>query len=74
MLEKIRDILLEYKDIPRDSIKPESSFFADIKMNSLDIMDMIGQVEEEYDILISTDDLKDITTVQDLMDYLEDVM
>jgi len=74
MLEKLRDIMLEYNDVPRDSITPETRFLADLKMNSLDIMDMVGQIEEEFDVIIATEDLNDIFTVQDLMDYLDDLM
>ena len=74
MLEKIRDVMLEYIDVPRESITPETRFFSDLSMNSLVIIDMIGQVEEEFDVVIATEDLSDIFTVQELMDYLEDIM
>ncbi len=74
MLEKIRDVMLEYIDVPRESITPETRFLSDLSMNSLVIVDMIGQVEEEFDVVISTEDLSDIFTVQELMDYLEDIM
>lgn len=74
MLEKIRDVMLEYIDVPRESITPETRFLSDLSMNSLVIIDMIGQVEEEFDVVIATEDLSDIFTVQELMDYLEDIM
>ena len=74
MLEKIRDVLTEYIDVPRESIKPESRFLGDLSMNSLDTMDMIAQFEDEYDVIIPSEDLSDIHTVQDLMDYLNDIM
>ena len=43
-------------------------------MNSLDIMDMVGRMEEEFDVVIATEDLNDIFTVQDLEDYLNDLV
>ena len=72
MFDKVRDIILEYVDMPKDDIKPETQFLADMAMNSLDIMTMVGQMEDEFDVTIETDDLNDIFTVQDLVDYLND--
>ena len=72
MFDKIRDVILEYVDMPRESITPETTFLADMHMNSLDIMTMIGQLEDEYDITIETEDLSDIFTMQQLVDYIEE--
>lgn len=74
MLEKIRDIMLEYNNVPRETITPETRFLADLAMNSLDIMDMVGQMEDEFDVTIETEDLNTIFTVRDLMDYLEKII
>ena len=72
MFDKVRDIILEYVDLPKDEIKPETKFLADMAMNSLDIMTMVGQMEDEFDVTIETEDLNDIFTVQDLVDYLNE--
>ena len=72
MFDKIRDVILEYVDMPRESITPETTFLADMHMNSLDIMTMIGQLEDEYDITIETEDLNNIYTMQQLVDYIEE--
>ena len=72
MFDKVCDIILEYVDIPRADIKPETKFLADMAMNSLDIMTMVGQMEDEFDVTIETEDLNDIFTVQDLVDYLNE--
>jgi acyl carrier protein len=74
MFEKIVDIMLDYNDVPRDSITPDTRFLADLHMNSLDIMDMVGQMEEEFGVVIATEDLNSIFTVQDLADYLNDLV
>lgn len=73
MFEKIVDIMLEYNDVPRESITPDTRFLADLAMNSLDIMDMVGAMEDEFDVTIETEDLNKIFTVQDLIDYLENL-
>lgn len=72
MFERIREIILEYTDIPRESITPKTQFLADIAMNSLDIMTMVGQIEDEFDITVETEDLDSIFTVQDLVDYINE--
>lgn len=72
MFEQIRNAILEYVDVPKDSITPDSKFMADIHMNSLDIMTMVGDLEDTFDITIETEDLSSIFTIQDLIDYIND--
>ena len=74
MFEKIVDIMMDYNDVPRESITPDTRFLADLHMNSLDIMDMVGHMEEEFNVVIATEDLNSIFTVQDLADYLNDLV
>lgn len=72
MYEKIIGILLDYVEVPREEIKPETRFLADLKMNSLDIMTMVGEMEEIFDSTIETEDLNNIWTVQNLVDYISE--
>lgn len=72
MFEQIREVILEYVDVPKDSITPNTKFMADIHMNSLDIMTMVGELEDAYDITIETEDLNTIFTIQDLIDYINE--
>lgn len=74
MLEKIRDIMLDYIEVPRESITPETRFLTDLSMNSLTIVDMVAQLEDELEVVIESEDLNKIVTVQDLLDYLEEIM
>lgn len=74
MLEKIRDIMIDYIEVPRESITPETRFLADLSMNSLTIVDMVAQLEDELEVVIESEDLNEIVTVQDLLDYLEEIM
>ncbi|MBQ7597811.1 MAG: acyl carrier protein [Clostridia bacterium] len=72
MFEQIREVILEYVNVPKDSITPNTKFMADIHMNSLDIMTMVGELEDAYDITIETEDLNTIFTIQDLIDYINE--
>ena len=74
MFEKIREIMLEYNDVAPEAITPDTRFLADLAMNSLDIMDMVGRMEDEFDVTIETEDLNKIFTVQDLINYLNEIM
>jgi len=72
MLETLKEIMLEYVDVPADSITPDTRFLADLAMNSLDIMTMVGEIEDRFNVEIPTEDLGSIYTVQDLLDYLQE--
>ena len=70
MYEKICEILLNYVEEPDSGLTPDTRFVDDLNMSSLDIMTMIGDVEDEYDIEIETADLRSIYTIRDFVDYL----
>lgn len=72
MYEKVVGILLDYVEVPKEEIRPETRFLADLKMNSLDIMTMVGEMEEIFDSTIETEDLNEIWTVQNLVDYISE--
>ena len=73
MFEQIVDIILEYVEVPREEITPDTKFLADLKMNSLDIMTMVGEMEDVFEETIETEDLNNIWTVQDLCDYISNL-
>ena len=72
MFEKVCEILLNYVEEPEGGLIPELKFVDDLGMTSLDIMTMIGDVEDEFDITIETAELRNIYTLQELADYLEE--
>lgn len=71
MYEKICEILLNYVEEPEGGLTPETKFVDDLAMTSLDIMTMIGDVEDEFDIEIETADLRELYTIQDFIEYLK---
>ena len=70
MFEKVRNTLLEYVDVEKEFIREDTEFLKDLKMNSYDIFTLIGQLEDEFNISIATEDLESIVTVGDLVSYL----
>lgn len=71
MEELIVKNLMEQLDLKREDITPESSFVDDFEMDSLDMVEMLIELEKQTDIKIPNEDVKDIKTVGDLVTYLE---
>ncbi len=72
MKEIIIKNLMEQLDLDRDDIKMESSFIDDFEMDSLDMVEMLIDLEKETEIKIPNEDLKDINTVGELVAYLDE--
>uniref|UniRef100_UPI00405650F5 acyl carrier protein n=1 Tax=Acetatifactor sp. TaxID=1872090 RepID=UPI00405650F5 len=72
MLDKIRDILVEYVEIPREEITEESKLMADLGFSSLDVMDVVLAFEEEFKVEIPDRKLLEIVTIEDMIKILEE--
>jgi acyl carrier protein len=71
VLDDIKQIIVDIKDIPEEDIKLESSFTEDLDADSLDMVEMLMQLEEKYDIHVPEEDAEKIKIVQDLVNYIE---
>lgn len=71
MEELIVKNLIEQLDLKREDITPESSFVDDFEMDSLDMVEMLIELEKQTDIKIPNEEVKDLKTVGDLVSYLE---
>jgi acyl carrier protein len=71
MEEIIIKNLMEQLDLKREDITPESSFVDDFEMDSLDMVEMLIELEKQTDIKIPNEEVKDLKTVGDLVAYLE---
>ncbi|MBD8048881.1 MAG: acyl carrier protein [Clostridium argentinense] len=71
MFEKIRERIAEQLSIEEDEIKMESSFIDDLGADSLDIVELIMALEEEFDIEIPDEDAEKISTVGDVVEYIK---
>ncbi|MCM1105461.1 MAG: acyl carrier protein [Blautia sp.] len=72
MLEKMKEIIAEQLSTDADSITAESRFKEDLEADSLDLFELVMALEEEYGVEIPSEDLTNLLTVQDVMDYLKD--
>ena len=71
MFEEIKTIVAENLGVEEDSITMESSFKDDLKADSLDLFEMVMALEEIYGIEIPNDDLGQLETVADVIDYIQ---
>jgi acyl carrier protein len=68
--DKVRGIIAEQLGIEADEITMESSFIDDLGADSLDIVELIMALEEEFDMEIPDEDAEKISTVGDVIDYI----
>lgn len=69
MFEKIKEIIVEQLGVEENEVTLKTSFENDLEADSLDIFQVINEIEDEFDITIDTD--QDLKTVGDLVSYVE---
>ena len=67
--EKIQDIIVEELGVEKEEVKLETNIQEDLEADSLDLFQIINEIEDEFDVKIETED--GIKTVQDLVTYVE---
>jgi acyl carrier protein len=68
MFDKVKEIILKYTE---EEITEDSSFMEDLKLTSLDVVSMVGEFEDTFDIEIADEDIPEMTTVKDVLKYIE---
>ena len=71
MFEEIKATLEEELDVPSDLITLDSEFVNDLKLNSLELADLVVLCEERYGIEIEEQDVHSLLSVGDLVEYIE---
>ncbi|MCI5503912.1 MAG: acyl carrier protein [Lachnospiraceae bacterium] len=71
MLEKMKEIIAEQLGVEEDEITLDTSFKEDLGADSLDLFELTMALEEEYDIEIPAEELEEIETVNDVVEYLK---
>lgn len=71
VFEKVKKIIVEQLGVEEDEINMESSFIDDLGADSLDIVELIMALEEEFDIEIPDNEAEKIACVADAVDYIK---
>ncbi|OLO40860.1 acyl carrier protein [Alkalihalophilus pseudofirmus] len=70
-LERITKIIVDRLGVEESEVKPESSFKDDLGADSLDVVELVMELEDEFDLEISDEEAEKISTVQDVVSYIQ---
>ena len=78
VFERVRTLIVEQLGVEEDQVVPSASFVDDLNADSLDLVELIMSIEEEFSkdgatLEISDEDAEKIVAVQDAVDYLKDL-
>jgi len=69
--EKVISIIMEQLDVTREECVVEASFIDDLGADSLDLVELIMEMEEIFDVQIADNELEKIRTIKDVLDFLK---
>jgi len=72
IFDKVKEIIVEQLGVNEDSITNDASFIDDLGADSLDIVELIMALEEEFDIEIPDTDAEKVVTVGDVVEYIKE--
>ncbi len=71
MIEKVIDILVDFTTLEKNMTTEKSSLVTDLGLSSLDVINVVVAFEDEFDIEIPDQKIKELVTVGDIVEYLE---
>ncbi len=71
ILSKIQEITADRLGVDEDDVTPDASFREDLEADSLDLVELIMELEEQFGMEIPDDEVEKITTVEEAVDYVD---
>ncbi|MBU3932075.1 MAG: acyl carrier protein [Proteobacteria bacterium] len=68
--EKVISIIMEQLDVTREECVPDASFIDDLRADSLDLVELIMEMEETFDVRIADNEIEKIRTIKDVFDFI----
>lgn len=72
--DKVIEIIANQFDVERDTLSADTDFMEDLKADSLDVVELIMALEDEYGIEVPDDKLENVKTIGDVVAFLEEVV
>lgn len=72
ILEKLKGIIVERLGVEESLVKEDANFIDDLSADSLDIVELVMEIEEEFDLEIADSEAEKIVTVGDVVNYIKD--
>ena len=72
VFERVKKVIIEQLGVAESAVTSEASFLDDLSADSLDIVELVMALEEEFDIEIPDEDAEKVTTVGDVVEYIKD--
>ena len=69
--EKVKHIIVEQLGVDEDEVKPDASFVDDLGADSLDVVELVMALEEEFEMEISDEDAEKLATVKQAIEYIQ---
>ncbi len=69
--KRVKDIIVEQLDVEEEQVTPQASFIDDLGADSLDTVELIMAIEEEFDVEIPDEEAEKIITVKDAVSYVK---
>ncbi|MFC4404612.1 acyl carrier protein [Gracilibacillus xinjiangensis] len=69
--EKVKQIVVDHLDVDEDKVTLEASFKDDLEADSLDVVELVMELEDEFDMEIADEDAEKIATVGDAVKYID---
>lgn len=69
--DRVKKVVVEQLDVAEDEVTPQASFVDDLGADSLDVVELVMGLEEEFDVEIPDEDAEKITTVQEAVTYID---
>ncbi|HJH10890.1 MAG TPA: acyl carrier protein [Metalysinibacillus jejuensis] len=71
VLERVTKVIVDRLDVEENKVTPEASFREDLGADSLDVVELVMELEDEFEMEISDEDAEKITTVGSAVSYIE---
>ncbi len=74
ILDKIKEIIATQFNVDESELKEETTFAEDLNADSIDLVNLVMSLEDEYGVEVQDDDVEKIKTIGDAVDYIEKIV